>query len=437
MLRHAILIFNPIQNPDGRVAGTRVNGNGFDLNRDYLTQSQSETRASITLMKRWLPPEVLDLHGYVSPTLIEATTKPHNPSIEYDLWLKWNQPRIDSNEAAVNAIGTTVTRPINDWCADGDAIPTPGGDGARGGTAPGPAVAEGWDDWGPFYTARCTRSTWVWTRRPSRCASSQRPGTGRLPTCGGRAGSRDVSRSRPAVDVRRSWSRNRADMLHDELEMYRRGDVDAPRPACCPPPFDVDHNWMQDYPTGVRDPARRGPAQRRRGEPARRSGCCSTTSRSTSSSSDYRFNGHTFEEDSYVAWIAQPRRGLLDTAMSIGVDISDRISILYAPPAAWSHGYLWGADVVTIPDGARFSPRTERIKRPNRLDGGVVKKRKRATGYALEVDSPTAVRAVNELVRGGAEAWIATRAVQCRPGRHGDLPRCEATRSTTSVRSTG
>src|SRR5918997_588349 len=118
VLRHAILIFNPIQNPDGRVAGTRQNGNGFDLNRDYLTQSQSETRASVTLMKRWLPPEVLDLHGYVSPTLIEATTKPHNPSIEYDLWLKWNQPRIDANEAAVNPIGRPIQRPINDRCAD-------------------------------------------------------------------------------------------------------------------------------------------------------------------------------------------------------------------------------------------------------------------------------------------------------------------------------
>ena len=43
VLRHAILVFNPIQNPDGRVAGTRRNGNGFDLNRDYLTQSQSES----------------------------------------------------------------------------------------------------------------------------------------------------------------------------------------------------------------------------------------------------------------------------------------------------------------------------------------------------------------------------------------------------------
>jgi hypothetical protein len=30
-------------------------------------------------MQEWLPPETLDLHGYVTPTLIEATTKPHNP----------------------------------------------------------------------------------------------------------------------------------------------------------------------------------------------------------------------------------------------------------------------------------------------------------------------------------------------------------------------
>jgi hypothetical protein len=56
------------------------------------------------------------MHGYVTPTLIEATTKPHNPGIEYDLWLKWNQSRIDANEALMNANGFQVTRPINDWC---------------------------------------------------------------------------------------------------------------------------------------------------------------------------------------------------------------------------------------------------------------------------------------------------------------------------------
>ena len=68
----------------------------------------------------------------MTPTLIEATTKPHNPGIEYDMWLKWNQSRIDANEAAMNAQGYEVTRPINDWCWDGD-LPVGGictGDGS-------------------------------------------------------------------------------------------------------------------------------------------------------------------------------------------------------------------------------------------------------------------------------------------------------------------
>src|SRR4029453_4004080 len=74
ILNNAIVIFNVIQNPDGRVPGQRPNGNGFDLNRDFMTQSQPETKAAISLYQKWLPPEMLDLHGYVSPMLIEATT---------------------------------------------------------------------------------------------------------------------------------------------------------------------------------------------------------------------------------------------------------------------------------------------------------------------------------------------------------------------------
>ena len=149
VLDHTVMLFNVIQNPDGRVAGTRANGNGFDLNRDFMTQSQSETRASVSIMQKWLPPETLDLHGYVTPTLIEATTKPHNPSIDYDLWLKWNQGRIDANEAAMAARGYDITRPINDWCAD---TSEPASGICPDGTEAGPAEAEGWDDWGPFYT---------------------------------------------------------------------------------------------------------------------------------------------------------------------------------------------------------------------------------------------------------------------------------------------
>ena len=117
ILDHAVVVFNPIQNPDGRVArtaGERQRLRPQPRLPDPVAAGSPEHRSQI--MQEWLSPELLDLHGYVTPTLIEATTKPHNPGIEYDLWLKWNQSRIDANEAAMNAQGYEVTRPINDWC---------------------------------------------------------------------------------------------------------------------------------------------------------------------------------------------------------------------------------------------------------------------------------------------------------------------------------
>ena len=263
-----------IQNPDGRVAGTRANGNGFDLNRDYITQSQSETIASVTWMKRWLAPEMLDMHGYVTPTLIEATTKPHNPSIEYDSWLKWNQPRIDYNEAALDAIGqqshaadqrlvprgrrcrtrpagsaTTARRPGRTW-------PRAGTTGARS-------------------TARCTTSTSASTRRRSRCADARR-------RAAAAPGSRADPERRPAVDVRVRRRRNRDEMLarraRDLLPRRRR------RPAAGLLPGPVQARVPQldaRLPAGVRDPGRRRASAATPRPTASSSGRCSTTSRST------------------------------------------------------------------------------------------------------------------------------------------------------------
>jgi Zinc carboxypeptidase len=151
ILDHLIVVFNTDQNPDGRAAGTRANSNGFDLNRDFLTQSQPEVQASVRVMQKWLFPDMLDQHGYQTPTLVEATTKPHNPGIDYDLWLKWNQPRTLANKVALAGVGMGMQRPVNDWCADGD-LPPLGSTTCPDGSTPGPAVAEGWDDWGPFYT---------------------------------------------------------------------------------------------------------------------------------------------------------------------------------------------------------------------------------------------------------------------------------------------
>ena len=142
ILDHAILILIPVENPDGRFLGRRQNANGFDMNRDFLVQSQPEVRANIELQQQWLAPVGLAMHGYVDPTLIDGLTKPHNPGIEYDLFLRWNQPRLDVNENALADVGMGITRPVNQWNSLARKSPPP----------VGPAYAEGWDDWGPFYT---------------------------------------------------------------------------------------------------------------------------------------------------------------------------------------------------------------------------------------------------------------------------------------------
>jgi hypothetical protein len=407
ILDHSVVLFNVVHNPDGRIAGTRDNGNGFDLNRDFLTQSQPETKASVGVWQNWLPPDHLDLHGYLTPwMLIEATTKPHNPGIDYDLWLKWNQPRIDANEAALNAAGYRVQRPINDWCADaGDDYPYPGGVCPDGST-PGPAVAEGWDDWGPFYTPMYGQLIGMNGSTVEVCRLENDECDGRL---GGLVQAEVTTWSTLLFNVA-----HRQDALEDELEIYRRGVEDAPRPPCCPAPFDVANNWMVEYPKAYVIPVGEGqrsdPEARRLVEWLLANGIVVDEVEET-----YTFGSQRFEKGSYVVWMDQAHRGLAYTTLDIGLDISNQINILYAAPGAWSHGYLWGADVVTIPDGAVFRPRTDEIRRPNRLDGGIASGREddddergRASAYALVLDSPTAVRTLNALLRAGVSAELAT-----------------------------
>ncbi len=174
ILDHAIVVFNTDQNPDGRAAGTRANGAGFDLNRDFLTQSQPEVEASVSVMQQWLFPDMLDQHGYVTPTLIEATTKPHNPGIDYDLWLKWNQPRTAANGAALAAVAARVPasdqRLVRERRPAADRIvasaPTATRQGRRSRRAGTTGVRS---------TRRCTTSSSASTARPWRCARARPP----------------------------------------------------------------------------------------------------------------------------------------------------------------------------------------------------------------------------------------------------------------------
>ena len=78
---------------------------------------------------------------------------------------------------------------------------------------------------------------------------------------------------------------------HDQLEIYRRGVAGEARPACCPAPFDVENNWMHEFPTAYVIPV--GAGQRSNPEANRLVDCSSTASRCASSAPTRRSSART------------------------------------------------------------------------------------------------------------------------------------------------
>ena len=130
------MIIDPCQNPDGRITDLRANGNGFDCNRDFITLTQPEAVITTNTLRTWLPTTMLDLHGFVDPMLIEPTTIPHNPNLEYDLIISSALPLGRAMKAALeDATGHTGQIPYL-WGTAEDVQND---------------VNEGWDDYGPYY----------------------------------------------------------------------------------------------------------------------------------------------------------------------------------------------------------------------------------------------------------------------------------------------
>ncbi len=64
LLTNLDLVIVPSVNPDGNEAGKRTNGNGEDLNRNHLLQTQPEVQALHRLYEEFQPEATLDVHEY-------------------------------------------------------------------------------------------------------------------------------------------------------------------------------------------------------------------------------------------------------------------------------------------------------------------------------------------------------------------------------------
>ncbi|RKR85937.1 zinc carboxypeptidase [Micromonospora pisi] len=324
------LVFNVTSNPDGRVAGTRQNAAGYDLNRDLTIVSQPETNLIRELIVDTRPIITLDLHGYVNPTLLHPSTPPHNVNNEYDLYIKHGLPNALAIEEGLRGLGYPETQRARIPFRDDE-----------------PGV---WDDFPPIYVPSFAM---LQSSIPYTIEAPLNPRGNLTPE-------EKVRRSRINTDVHEVAIRtslqyiqdHRAEVLFDQAEVYRRGAAGEPLrdiPDGYVPGWGPEDNYHTVFPRSYVIPAGSGqhsaPAAARLVDLLIGSG-----GRVWRAKQNFTANGKSYPAGSYVIDMHQPKRGLVNSLLEPGVDITDRVDDLYAGPAAWSQGLTWGATVDTLWD---------------------------------------------------------------------------------------
>ncbi|MDX2523968.1 M14 family zinc carboxypeptidase [Streptomyces europaeiscabiei] len=386
LLAHSRLYFNITANPDGRIAGTRTNANGFDMNRDFVTASQPEVRAMRQIQIDKQPAVMLDLHGYVNGTLIEPTTPPHGENYEYDLFLKNTYANALGMESAVNGLGYT-----------------PGKDGVEPAQIPFRDSEEGWDDWPPVFTPQYAAfHGTVAAHTVEIPLQVNNAAYESLPV--------DELRRRSAVNVDVAGAalratldfvrEKRASLIADQIEVFRRGAAGAAQVPVSEetvpgvPGIGPEDVYTTEFPRAYVIPA--GGVQRSATAAARLvDHLLANDVRVTRATHSFRLGGRSYAKGSYVVDMRQPKRGLANVLLADGRDISDKVSVMY-DISGWSLGRLWGASVVGVGSGRLSAVPTRPVRAAARV--GHVAPR---GDLRLRLDSPQEIAALNSLLRDG------------------------------------
>lgn len=381
------IYLNVTANPDGRIAGTRANANGFDLNRDFITASQPEARAIRQIAIDKQPAVMLDLHGYVNGTLIEPTTPPHGENYEYDLFLKNSYANALGMEKAVNGLGYT-----------------PGKDGVQSAVIPFRDEKEGWDDWPPVFTPQympfqgaIASHTIEFPMRVNNQAYNTLP----VAELRRRAViNTDIAGAamRATLDYTHT---HRTSVIADQIETFRRGAAgEAQRPVSeetVPgvPGIGPEDVYTTTFPRAYVIPAGRG--QRSATAAARLvDHLLANDVRVQRAILPFRLAGRSYPAGSYVVDMRQSKRGMANVILAEGRDISADVSTMY-DISGWSLGLLWGATVdKAVAGDLRVVRRTVHAASP--------------TGYVapsgdlrLRLDDPKELTALNSLLVQGVK----------------------------------
>lgn len=375
-------------NPDGRHGNTRANASGFDMNRDFLTATQPEVIAVRDALVRTQPLVMVDMHGYVNGTLIEPTTPPHGENYEYDLFIKHAYPNGLGMEQAVLDLGYT---------AEDDGVNPP--------QIPFRDWDEGWDDWPPIFTPQYAAFHGAVAHTveiPLRVNNASYD----LPEeeLERRSGiNTDIAHATMTSSIS-YLQEHRDELLADQIEIFRRGVTGAEPVEVTDeifPEIGPEDVYLTEYPRAyvipVDEEQRSAPAAARLVDHLIDNGVEVRTTRRP-----VTVDGTTYPTGSYLVDMHQSRRGLANTMLGPGTDISDRVDSMY-DISGWSLASLWGAEVATIPeDGPRMPP----AGRP--IDAAVPSGQVSGEGdLLLELKDPSDIAALNHLARSGVSTeWL-------------------------------
>ncbi len=362
ILDNVILLINVVANPDGRVLNQRRNANGFDLNRDFITQSQPETQAAVRVLTEWNPMVLLDLHGYYNPMLIDPCTPPHNPNYEYDLYIKWALDLAESMEAELFAqTGLAAQIPYRD-------------------------TEQGWDDWAPIFTPQYAMYHGAYAHTLETAFR----------------GDRGVAAHYAAVwGALKFITINRKEMVWDQIEIFRRGFLDLDQvpisdELLAETPYDQYNELTTiDFPAAYVIPAdamlQQSPHQAARLVDF----LLFNDVQVEQASQAFWMQGESYPAGTYVVWMDQPKRGLANTILWNGWDISTDPGLDMYDISSWSHPHLWGVTrEVMTPTVTVETTLINSAVHPT----GSVEDRENPAAYAYLPTSNEAILATNEIL---------------------------------------
>lgn len=352
ILKNCVVLINVCQNPDGRISGHRENSTGTDLNRDYITQSQPEVQAVVkNIATKWFPTAMLDLHGFMGSdnVLLEPCTIPHNPNYEYDLAIQYALPHGEAiAEELTELTKRDIDIPYNVW-------------------------EDGWDDYPPIFTPQY----FMYLGGIGHTLEVKFPNQQGIDTA-----------YTASYSSLKYCAENKIGLLENQFTIYERGvlGLDVEKDVTFPEAYVIPMNGSQQQDTL---------------EAANMIEHL-LTNKVIVKKADAAFTagGVEYPAGTYVVPMKQGLRGLANTMLWKGEDVSQMASAMY-DISAYSFPQLCGFDAVAITTA--FDTTLSAVTTAPVLTGTMAAGS--PTNYIMPVDNNDAYKVANSLVKDGCQVF--------------------------------